>query len=160
MMENHFHIARQLRILSSNLLERAAIHARQFHLGVTEVRAIEQLFVSRKMTAKELGLSLSLTSGSVTALINRLVDKGLAEKIADPHDKRKVNIILRADQINRLSIPYLLYVPEFLRKLKKYSKDEQEIVIRFLEDYVEASIQATQKISDQLDNNRSANNRR
>lgn len=154
MIEDHFHIARQLSRLSSNLLERAVIHAHNFNLGVTEVRAIEQLLVTGSMTAKELGQSLALTSGSVTALVNRLVKNGLVDRSADSNDRRKVKITLVPDQIPRLSTPYMLYVPEFLERLKKYSKAERQTVIRFPTDYVEASTIATQKISQVLPDNR------
>jgi DNA-binding MarR family transcriptional regulator len=122
MIEDHFHIARQLSRLSSNLLERAVIHAHNFNLGVTEVRAIEQLLVTGSMTAKELGQSLALTSGSVTALVNRLVKNGLVDRSADSNDRRKVKITLVPDQIPRLSTSYMLYAPEFLERLKNTAK--------------------------------------
>jgi len=155
MIEDHFQIARQLRRLSSNLLERAVIHAHNFDLGVTEVRAIEQLFVTGSMTAKELGQSLALTSGSVTALVNRLVQNGLVDRSVDSNDRRKVKITIVPDQIPRLSAPYMLYIPEFLERAKKYSKAERQTVIQFLTDYAEASTTATQKISQVLPDNRS-----
>jgi len=46
LVREHLDVARLTRELASHLLERAVINARYFDMGVTEVRAIEQLYPS------------------------------------------------------------------------------------------------------------------
>jgi DNA-binding MarR family transcriptional regulator len=56
--------------------------------------ALEALDAHGPMTPGELGALLSLTSGSVTALIGRLEDLGWARREPHPDDRRKVIVSL------------------------------------------------------------------
>lgn len=56
--------------------------------------ALEALDAHGPMTPGELGALLSLTSGSVTALIGRLEDLGWARRERHPDDRRKVIVSL------------------------------------------------------------------
>ena len=50
MIDEHLEVARLTRELASHLLERATINSRHFNMGVTEVRAVEQLYLQGPMT--------------------------------------------------------------------------------------------------------------
>jgi DNA-binding MarR family transcriptional regulator len=56
--------------------------------------ALEALDAHGPMTPGELGSLLSLTSGSVTALVGRLEDLGWARREPHPEDRRKVIVSL------------------------------------------------------------------
>ena len=66
--------------------------AEQIGLGLTEFVALGHIYDSGAITATELGELLHLTSGSVTALINRLEASGYAERVENPDDRRSVLI--------------------------------------------------------------------
>lgn len=61
-------------------------------LGVhpTELMAGSHLLDAGEMTAGELAEATGLTTGAMTAAIDRLEHAGLAKREADPHDRRKV----------------------------------------------------------------------
>lgn len=61
-------------------------------LGVSEFIALGHVYDAGSITATELGELLHLTSGSVTALLNRLESAGYTERVENPDDGRSVLI--------------------------------------------------------------------
>ena len=127
------------------LLRRFAIHRDRWidalcrHVGVSrsDYDALEALDEHGSLTPGELGALLSLTSGSVTALIDRLEKLGWASRNGHPADRRKVVVTLtqQAWQIGQDELkPYLEAVDAAARQL---SNDERAMVVRFLEDLID-----------------------
>src|SRR5688572_32267364 len=63
---------------------------RRHQVTRTEFDALDELSTGEGLTPGELGTRLSLTSGSVTALIDRLERLGWAQRSPHPDDRRKV----------------------------------------------------------------------
>src|SRR5262245_57584956 len=63
---------------------------RRHQVTRVEFDALDELSHADGLTPGELGVRLSLTSGSVTALIDRLERLGWAERTPHPDDRRKV----------------------------------------------------------------------
>jgi DNA-binding MarR family transcriptional regulator len=61
-------------------------------LGLSELVALGHLYDEGPLTARNLGDRLRLTSGSVTALINRLEASDFAQRVENPEDRRSVLI--------------------------------------------------------------------
>ena len=98
--------------------------------------ALEALDEHGPLTPGELGRLLSLTSGSVTALVTRLEQLGWASRQPDPEDRRKVVVSLtrRAWQLGQEELaPYLGAVDATTRRL---SPRDRAVVHAFLEDVV------------------------
>jgi DNA-binding MarR family transcriptional regulator len=64
------------------------------HIGInrTDARCIDLIDQAGGMTAGELARAAGLTSGAVTAVIDRLEAAGLARRVHDPEDRRRVRI--------------------------------------------------------------------
>ena len=64
------------------------------HVGVnrTDARCIDLIDQAGGMTAGELARAAGLTSGAVTAVVDRLEAAGFARRVADPGDRRRVRI--------------------------------------------------------------------
>jgi DNA-binding MarR family transcriptional regulator len=64
------------------------------HIGInrTDARCIDLIDQAGGMTAGELAKAAHLTTGAVTAVIDRLEKAGLARRVADPDDRRRVRI--------------------------------------------------------------------
>ncbi len=94
--------------------------------------ALEALDALGPMTPGELGDRLSLTSGSVTALLGRLEGLGWARRDPHPDDRRKV-IVSLTDEARRLGedqlVPYFRAVDAATDTL---SARERKIVVGFL----------------------------
>jgi len=127
------------------LLRRFALHRDRWidalcrHVGVSrsDYDALEALDEHGSLTPGELGTLLSLTSGSVTALIDRLEKLGWASRNRHPDDRRKVVVTLtqNAWQIGQDELqPYLEAVDTAARQL---SNDHRTVVVGFLADLID-----------------------
>ena len=109
------------------------------HVGVSrsDYDALEALDEHGSLTPGELGTLLSLTSGSVTALIDRLEKLGWASRNRHPDDRRKVIVTLtqKAWQIGQDELkPYLEAVDAAARRL---GTDQRAVVVGFLDDLID-----------------------
>src|SRR5918999_6195630 len=64
------------------------------HLGMnrTDARCVDLIDQAGGMTAGELARAAGLTTGAVTAVVDRLEAAGLAQRVHDPEDRRRVRI--------------------------------------------------------------------
>lgn len=98
-MTEHSHRRRSDELLAATRRLYEAVYrfdswaASELGLHVTDLRCVNAL-ENGPLTAGEIGGRLALTSGSVTALINRLVRAGFVERIEDAHDRRRAKIAL------------------------------------------------------------------
>jgi DNA-binding MarR family transcriptional regulator len=58
----------------------------------TDMRCVDLIDQAGGMTAGELAKAAGLTSGAVTAVVDRLEKAGMARRVADPSDRRRVRI--------------------------------------------------------------------
>lgn len=70
------------------ILTYTARAARRLNLNVAELAALEHLQGAGHLTPTQLGARLAMSSGAVTALIDRLTAAGYAERRPNPHDRR------------------------------------------------------------------------
>jgi len=68
--------------------------ATKFDLTCTELRALARVAESGSITPKLLAESLEMTTGAVTAISNRLVALALLDRVAHPHDRRSLLLVL------------------------------------------------------------------
>ena len=61
-------------------------------IGTTDYQASSLLALRPSWTTGELGAALGLTSGAATRLVDRLVASGVARRVSDEEDRRKVRI--------------------------------------------------------------------
>ena len=71
-----------------------AVLARRARISATDLDALEHLEADGPLTQRELGERLSLTSGAVTMLVDRLERAGWAHRRPHPGDRRYVLIEL------------------------------------------------------------------
>ncbi len=85
------------------------------------------------LTPKQMAEKLSLASGTVTPLLDRLESLGLICRNASPTDRRSLVIELTADGYNRLSKHYDRIGREFTKVFKNRSVQELELAIESLQ---------------------------
>ncbi len=100
-------------------------------LGVhrTDLRCLDHLLQEGSATAGQLAAVLGLTTGSVTAVIDRLERKGYVRRMPDPTDRRKV--LIAPEPIARAKAAEL-YGPlaeAGARVLGRYSLAELELLL-------------------------------
>jgi DNA-binding MarR family transcriptional regulator len=69
-----------------------ALAAARLGIGLTDLRCLDLIQGSDGLTAGELATASGLTTGAVTAVTDRLERAGLARRVRDAGDRRKVNL--------------------------------------------------------------------
>ena len=69
--------------------------ADRFGLHTTDLECLDLICLRKDPTAGELAKATGLTSGAVTALIDRLEEAGYVERIADPNDRPRVHVRIK-----------------------------------------------------------------
>ena len=115
--------------------------AEYYGLGITDMKAVSTLMQEGHMTAGQLADRLSLTTGAVTNLIDRLEEHGAVQRLVDPTDRRKVIVAANVKAIADSRNIYESMAETFDKVVRSYSDAE----LRFLVDYYKKSIELTQK---------------
>ena len=102
------------------------------HVGInrTDGRCIDLIDQAGGMTAGELAKAAGLTTGAVTAVIDRLEKAGVAQRVADPKDRRRVRIEV-TPKLWELSEP--MYAPMLAESQAIIDDLSDEEITRFTE---------------------------
>ncbi|GAA3551538.1 hypothetical protein GCM10022197_03110 [Microlunatus spumicola] len=87
--------------------------AEHFGLDVVESRAVSHLDKHGALSQGELGQLMGLTSGGVTGVVDRLERRGVARRVADPHDRRRNRVELTEEATQTLGRSRLSLAPAF-----------------------------------------------
>ena len=103
-------------------------------LGInrTDARCLDVIDRAGQLSAGSLAEQASLTTGAVTAVVDRLESKGYVRRVADPGDRRRVLLEL-TDLARERS--WQLYGPlgeRGRRHLERCTEDELELLIDFM----------------------------
>ncbi|MER7212665.1 MarR family transcriptional regulator [Streptosporangium sp. NPDC000239] len=107
------------------------------HLGVnrTDLRCLEILVregSEGNVTPSVLGTGLGLTTGSVTAMLDRLERAGYLTRSPDPGDRRKVVVRATPETLAKVEELYGPVVERGRRLISGYSDEEIRFVLGFL----------------------------
>ena len=70
---------------------------RHLRINRTDARCLDILEERGHMTAGELARESGLTTGAITAVLDRLESVGLARRVRDPADRRRVRVVPTKD---------------------------------------------------------------
>jgi DNA-binding MarR family transcriptional regulator len=98
----------------------------------TDWRCLDLLFTRGPMTAGQLASAMHLTTGAVTAVVDRLESAGWVRRTRAADDRRKV-IVELTDAMADRSVPvYGPLMAENEAELRRYTVDELELITRFV----------------------------
>jgi DNA-binding MarR family transcriptional regulator len=125
--------------------------ARGFGVNRTDARCLDIVEQFGPVTAGHLAEAAGLTTGSVTAVIDRLVAKGYLRRVADPGDRRRVMVEL-TDELAELAGRY--YGPlaqQAFPFLSGYTNSELELIADFMRTSTEIVEKRAREIRAELD---------
>ena len=111
----------------------------------TDARCLDILEERVNMTAGELARESGLTTGAITAVLDRLEEAGLVRRVRDPEDRRRIRVIptpdalelateLMAEPMRKAWRPLgALYTDEQLRQFIDFTRRGREIQERHAE---------------------------
>lgn len=116
-----------------------AIVARRINAAAVEFKAMDHLHAVDELTPGQLGDRLALTSGAVTALIDRLERHGWVERVPHETDRRSV-VIRRARISGEVPQPYEAYGRRLSDVAARLSPQECAACLAFLEEASAAAV--------------------
>ncbi|WP_155645391.1 MarR family winged helix-turn-helix transcriptional regulator [Peribacillus simplex] len=84
------------------------------------------------ITAGELAKKTGLTTGSITALVDRLEKFGYVRRQNDPNDRRRVIIVPEYEDKEEVYNTYLPLHNEMVKLVSSYTPEELELITTFL----------------------------
>ena len=118
------------------------------HLGMnrTDMRCVDLIDQAGGMTAGELARAAGLTTGAVTAVVDRLERAGLARRVADPADRRRVRIEV-TPKLWEVTAPLMgPFLEESSSILDAYTTEELERFTEFMQRVIDVQSKYTQRI--------------
>jgi len=103
-------------------------------ISATDLDALEHLEADGPLTQRQLGDRLSLTSGAITMLVDRLEEGGWVQRRAHPSDRRYVLVELSEQAIDRTPEGLIEYHVGVRRIAATIPEASREIILRFLQD--------------------------
>ncbi len=130
-----------------NSIEMHSAIAKKAGFSGTDHKYLGFFLQKGKLTPGELAELTSLTTGSVTALIDRFEKKGLVKREHDSVDRRKVFIVPESEKILTLMKPfYQGFQDETDKLIASFSSKEREVI----KSYLTKALQLTNNTIDKL----------
>lgn len=120
------HMSVNFVMFSQSVAERIGIHS-------TDNECLDFLLLNGPSTAGQLSALTGLTTGAVTAVIDRLEKAGFVSRQPDRHDRRKVIVVPNEEKINATIAPYTQPMGAALESLSaEYSEEQLEVILDFV----------------------------
>jgi DNA-binding MarR family transcriptional regulator len=127
-------IVRLLRIEVGEVLAFAAAIARRTGLGLSEMAALEHLQHSPGgLTPTELGRRLSLSSGAITALVDRLERSGHVQRRPNPADRRSSVVLPVSEGLEEAGRHLVPVAAELFEMTAELTDEQRATVGKYLE---------------------------
>ena len=121
--------------------------AGRFGLHTTDLECLDLIFMREQATAGELAQATGLTSGAMTALIDRLEKAGYVMRVADPTDRRRQQIRIRAEAIEPIKAVYKPMQTEMFKLWSSFNARELQAIANFLSRSTDLAIACVERIS-------------
>jgi DNA-binding MarR family transcriptional regulator len=110
-----------------------AVVGRHFGASPTEFKAMDHITASAGLTPGQLGDRLALTSGAVTALVDRLERLGWVKRVPHPTDRRSVIVSKASAKLSAGERIYAGFARALARAAEELTPEERAACARFLE---------------------------
>lgn len=127
-------LTRATRRLDMALAEWHGELSERLGMGTSEVLALARLAMDDSQGPSELARSLHMTTGAMTAVLDRLAERGHIERGQHPSDRRKVALRLTSNAHEAARTQVRPMVAEIDDLAARLSPTERAVVGRFLDD--------------------------
>lgn len=122
----------QVRQLGAQSVMTSQIVAARFGLHTTDLECLDLIYLRKQASAGELAAATGLTSGAMTALIDRLESAGYVERVADAQDRRRIWVRIRPASIEPIKAVYAPIQKRMFKLWSSYSARDLQVVADFL----------------------------
>ncbi len=121
-----------IRAMAAQTVVTSQIVAGHFRLHTTDLRVLDLIYMREQASAGELATATGLTSGSVTALVDRLEKAGYVQRHHDTTDRRKVWVRSRPDAIEPIAAVFAPSQARMFELWSTFSASELKVIADFL----------------------------
>jgi DNA-binding MarR family transcriptional regulator len=125
-----------------------AVVARRFGVAPAEFKAMDHILASGALTAGQLGDRLALSSGAVTALIDRLERLGWVKRVPHPTDRRSVIVSKASSEASAGELIYAEFARSLARAAEGLTPEERAASVRFLETAADIAAELARELRD------------
>lgn len=144
-LAEHLYTLGEVASTETALFHQAA--AAKYGLGITDMKTLSVLMQEGPMTAGRLAQRLSLTTGAVTNVIDRLQRRGFVSRAPDPDDRRKVIVIVNQEALASSGNVYLSIGQAFSELFETYTTEQLEFLVRFYQASIELNRREIEKLA-------------
>ena len=123
-----------------------AIVARRFEAAPAEFKAMDHILASGGLTPGQLGDRLMLTSGAITALVDRLERLGWVKRVPHPTDRRSVIVSKASADVSAGEEIYRRFAKALAGAAGELTPDERAACVRFLEAAAEIAAEQAREL--------------
>jgi DNA-binding MarR family transcriptional regulator len=121
--------------------------AQHMNIQFNDIRCLNYLMEHPSATAGEIAEVTQLTTGAVTAMIDRLEKANFVQRQADEWDRRKIIITLKSDNFTKSNVAIKFFDNDVKKLLSTYSKSDQKIIAKWNKDMTELLQNETTKLT-------------
>lgn len=125
-------VGNQVRKMGAQSVVTSQIVAARFGLHTTDLEVLDLIYLREQASAGELAAATGLTTGSVTALIDRLERPGYVERHADKADRRKVIVRICHEAIEPIKSVYAPIQVKMFALWSSYTASQLKVIEDFL----------------------------
>jgi DNA-binding MarR family transcriptional regulator len=123
----------QIRLVTANSVLFSQIVSDKVGLHSTDNECLDFLMINGPATAGQLAKRTGLTTGAITATIDRLEKAGFAKREQDPQDRRKVIVVPNMEKIEAEIMPHMMAMGQAMAAFcEGFSDDELATIQQFL----------------------------
>jgi len=97
-------------------------------MHTTDIKCLDFLVEARSVTAGDLARFTGLTTGAITAVIDRMEKAGFIKRTADSNDRRKIIIKLLVEHPKHSQVVHSLFTNQMPKILSEYTSNEIAII--------------------------------
>ena len=120
--------------------------AERFGLHTTDLECLDLIYLRGKASAGELAEATGLTSGAVTALIDRLERAGYVIRELDPSDRRRRYVRIREEAIRPIEAVYEPMQETMFKLWSSFSARDLLVIEDFLSRSADASVACVERL--------------
>ena len=125
-----------------------AFVARRFGAAPAEFKAMDHIHATGGLTPGQLADRLALSSGAVTALVDRLERLGWVKRVPHPTDRRSVIVSKAGVEASAGELVYASFAEDLARAASELTPEERAACIRFLEAAAEIAAERATELRD------------
>jgi DNA-binding MarR family transcriptional regulator len=140
-------VGRAVRRMGAQTVLTSRTVAERFGLHPTDLECLDLIFMGSGTTSSDLAKATGLTSGAMTAVIDRLEGAGYVVRVPDPEDRRRHRIHVQAEAIGPLLAAYAPMQTAMIKLWKEFRPGELRVILDFLTRSTDLAVQCAETIA-------------